>query len=395
MNAELKEALAALETKLKGASDAERKTALDAFQEKVQAEIKEKTEALETKAKEEREATKLEIKELKELSEVQQKHLDNLDVKMKGGVQGDAKTSDPIKGMITKGYDQIKDVVRQKKVYLETKAVGNMTLTASLTGDQPRTFSNTVATLPNQILNFSDLIGTINIGNGTYTFPRRTTSEGAVATQTEGSDKGQVDYDLSMIDVNTDFIAGFSVYSKKMANNLPFLESFLPGELRRSYFDGENSVFNTALAAGATASAQIITGKNKIEMLLNEVATLEGSNWSADGIVVTPADYWSILAIEKSTGAGYGLPGIVTLDNGQLRINGIPLLRANFLAANKYYVGNWAQIKKVVTEGLSLQFSTEDEDNFRKNNITARIEAQVGLAIHRPDSMIYGDFTAV
>ena len=86
MNAELKEALAALETKLKGASDAERKTALDAFQEKVQAEIKEKTEALETKAKEEREATKLEIKELKELSEVQQKHLDNLDVKMKGGV---------------------------------------------------------------------------------------------------------------------------------------------------------------------------------------------------------------------------------------------------------------------------------------------------------------------
>lgn len=379
----------------------ELKTLTDNLEGKSKTEIKSAIDAFETKHKgilEAKFATPDELKTATEDLEVKlklvQEHADKLDVKLQNKTKGDNSTKDQVKGIITENFEKIGTVVKAGKVYIETKAVGNMTLGASLTGDQPRTFSNTVATLPNQILNFSDLVGTIDIGNGTYTFPRRTTSEGAVATQTEGSDKGQVDYDLSMIDVNTDFIAGFCVYSRKMANNLPFLESFLPGELRRSYFDGENSVFNTALAAGATASSQIITGKNKIEMLLNEVATLEAANWGADGIVVTPADYWSILQIEKSTGAGYGLPGIVTLDGGQLRINGIPLLRANFLAANKYYVGNWAQVKKVVTEGLSLQFSTEDEDNFRKNNITARIEAQVGLAIHRPDAMIYGDFTA-
>ena len=324
--------------------------------------------------------------------EEMQKHIDKLDVRMQSKDKKVVAT-DPIVEIIKSNQETIGSVIRKGKVFIESKTVGNMTLSASLTGDQPRTFSNTVATLPNQILNFSELIGSINIGNGTYTFPKRTTSEGAAATQTEGADKGQLDYDLSMIDVNTDFIAGFCVYSRKMANNLPFLESFLPGELRRSYFDAENSVFNTALAAGATASTQTITGQNKIEMLINELATLEASNWGADGIVVTPADYWDILVTEKSTGAGYGLPGIVTLVNGQLFINGVPLYRANFLAANKYYVGNWNQLKKVVTEGLSLQFSTEDEDNFRRNNITARIEAQVGLAIHRPDAMIYGDFT--
>jgi len=384
---ELKDAISNLEKNLEGKSADAIKTEVKALKDSIDSEIK----SLVEKAGEE---SQKEIKELRELSSAQQKHLDTLDVKIQGGAGGETVKSDPVRGMITKGFDKISTVVKAGKVFLETKTVGNMTLTASLTGDQPRTFSNTVATLPNQILNFHELIGTINIGNGTYTFPKRTTSEGSVTTQTEGSDKAQVDYDISMIDVNTDFIAGFCVYSRKMANNLPFLESFLPGELRRSYFDGENTVFNTALASAATASTQIITNKNKIEMLLNEVATLEASNWGADGIVVTPADYWSILQIEKSTGAGYGLPGIVTLDNGQLRINGIPLYRANWVATNKYYVGNWSQLKKVVTEGLSLQFSTEDEDNFRKNNITARIEAQVGLAIHRPDSMIYGDFTA-
>lgn len=375
---------------------AELKNMADGLEGKSKQEIKDALESFEAKNKE---VIDNQVKEVKDeleakLKEVQD-YANTLDVKMQEKSKKESKSVDTVKAIIVDGYENIKNVVKSGKVYIESKAVGNMTLSASLTGDQPRTFSNVVATIPDQILNFSDLVGVINIGNGTYTFPRRTTSEGAAATQTEGSDKAQLDYDLSMIDVNTDFIAGFCVYSRKMANNLPFLESFLPGELRRSYFDGENSVFNTALAAAATASTQVITGKNKIEMLMNEVATLAGSNWSTDGIVVSPADYNSILQTEVSTGAGYGLPGVVTLVNGRLAINGIPLFQANFLAANKYYVGNWSTIKKVVTEGLSLQFSTEDEDNFRKNNITARIEAQVGLAIHRPDAIIYGDFTAV
>lgn len=375
---------------------AELKNMADGLEGKSKQEIKDALESFEAKNKE---VIDNQVKEVKDeleakLKEVQD-YANTLDVKMQEKSKKESKSVDTVKAIIVDGYENIKNVVKSGKVYIESKAVGNMTLSASLTGDQPRTFSNVVATIPDQILNFSDLVGVINIGNGTYTFPRRTTSEGAAATQVEGADKGQLDYDLSMIDVNTDFIAGFCVYSRKMANNLPFLESFLPGELRRSYFDGENSVFNTALAAAATASTQVITGKNKIEMLMNEVATLAGSNWSTDGIVVSPADYNSILQTEVSTGAGYGLPGVVTLVNGRLAINGIPLFQANFLAANKYYVGNWSTIKKVVTEGLSLQFSTEDEDNFRKNNITARIEAQVGLAIHRPDAIIYGDFTAV
>lgn len=375
---------------------AELKNMADGLEGKSKQEIKDALESFEAKNKE---VIDNQVKEVKDeleakLKEVQD-YANTLDVKMQEKSKKESKSVDTVKAIIVDGYENIKNVVKSGKVFIESKAVGNMTLSASLTGDQPRTFSNVVATIPDQILNFSDLVGVINIGNGTYTFPRRTTSEGAAATQVEGADKGQLDYDLSMIDVNTDFIAGFCVYSRKMANNLPFLESFLPGELRRSYFDAENSVFNTALAAAATASTQVITGKNKIEMLMNEVATLAGSNWSTDGIVVSPADYNSILQTEVSTGAGYGLPGVVTLVNGRLAINGIPLFQANFLAANKYYVGNWSTIKKVVTEGLSLQFSTEDEDNFRKNNITARIEAQVGLAIHRPDAIIYGDFTAV
>jgi len=129
-------------------------------------------------------------------------------------------------------------------------------------------------------------------------------------------------------------------------------------------------------------------------MLINEVATLDASDYETNAIVVTSADYHSILQIEKSTGAGYGLPFGFTYEGGVMRCLGIPVVKANWIAANKYLVGDWSRINKVVTEGLSLDFSEEEGTNFVKNNITARIEAQVAIAVEQPAALILGDFTA-
>jgi HK97 family phage major capsid protein len=380
--AELANIKSGLETK----TTLEVKNAIDAFEVKLNAANKAQ---FETELKAVTDA--LEAKFTAELKAVQD-HADKLDVKLqeKGS---ETKSEDVIVKAISDNFDGIKEVRAGKSV--QVKAVGNMTLTNNLTGDQPRVYAAEVVAIPSQLLNVADLVGSINIDGGTYTYPREGAGEGSITSQTEGSAKSQRDYDFTMVDLVTNFIAGFARYSKKMANNLPFLTSFIPTALRRDYAIAENSIFNAVLAAAATASTQIITGKNKIEMLINEVATLEGLNYNANGIVVRPSDYYDILKIEKSTGAGYGLPGIVTLENGQLRINGIAIYRANWLAAHKYYVGDWSYITKVVTQGLSLDFSETEGTNFVNNNITARIEAQVGLAVQQPQAIIYGDFTAV
>ena len=351
-------------------------------------EVKGLIETLETKMKAEKDADVLALKA--ELTAIQA-HADKLDVKLKANAV-EVKNEDLLVKSITENFKGISEV--RKGNALQVKAVGNMTL-ANLTGDAPRDYNLNVVMIPGQMVNVSDLVGSVNISGGTYTYPREGAGEGSIAAQTEGSSKSQRDYDFTMVDLATNFIAGFTRYSKKMANNLPFLTSFIPNALRRDYAIAENSIFNTVLAGAATASAQIITGKNKIEMLLNEIATQEGLNYPVNGIVVRPADYWDILKTEKSTGAGYGLPGIVTLEGGQLRINGIPIFKANWLAANKYYVGDWSRVNKIVTEGLSLEFSETEGTNFVTNNITARIEAQVGLAVEQPAALIYGDFSAI
>jgi len=377
--------LANIKSGLETKTAVEVKNAIDAFEVKLPSAIKSAFEVEVKAVKDE-----LEAKFTADLKVVQD-HADKLDVKLQE--KGSQTTNeDTLVKSIKDNFEGISNV--RKGNALQVKAVGNMTLPVNLTGDAPRDYNFDTVIVPSQLLNVSDLVGSVNISGGTYTYPRETGGEGSIAAQTEGSSKSQIDYDLTMVDLATNFIAGFCRYSKKMANNLPFLTSFIPRALRRDYAKAENTIFNAVLAAAATASTQIITGKNKIEMLMNEVATLEGLNFAANGIVVRPADYWDILKIEKSTGAGYGLPGIVTLENGQLRINGIPLYRANWLAANKYYVGDWSRVNKIVTEGLSLEFSEVEGTNFVTNNITARIEAQVGLAVEQPSAIIYGDFTA-
>lgn len=389
---ELKEQLEALSTKLEGKAKEEVKTAIEAF-------MTENTKAITEATTEVKDALLEEIKTLKENAEKMQEHADALDVKLQAKNKGENKGkgfTEKMAEFVKANGEKIKGV-RGKISFSpdEVKAVGNMT-TANLTGDEEREYSRNVIGVAGRAVHFTDLTGRdINIGVGTYTFPRESGAEGAIATQTEGSDKAQVDYDFTNVDVATDFLAGFAVYSKKMRNNLPFLEGFLPSALRRDYMNAEDGVFNTVLAAAATASTQIITSNTKIGMIYGELATLAAANIVPNAVVMTPADYYDILQFEKSTGAGYGLPMGATVDaNGQVRLLGIPVVWVNWLAANKYYVGDFSEVNKVVTEGLSLEFSEHDEDNFRKNNITARIESQVGLAVHRPAAIIYGDFTA-
>jgi len=378
---DVKDALENLKTEVKGANEQEVKNAIEAFETK-------NNEFIANQVKEVKDALEADLKAVQE-------HADKLDVKLQEKAVNKNKSKDPIVEAIKSNFDRIKQVEDGdlKKLKTEVKAVGDMTLSASLTGDQPRDYNFNPVSAPSPLINVSDLIGSVNISGGTYTYVRVVKGEGSISAQTEGSSKSQIDYDYSMIDVNTDYLAGFARYSKKMRNNLPFLQSSLPVELRRDYVIAENAKFQAVLASDATAST--LTAGNEIERLLENVSVLASNNFGANGIVINPVDYFKIITTEKSTGAGYGLPGVVTMEGGQMRVNGIPVYQATWVPADKYYVGDWSRVNKVVTEGLSLAFSEEEGTNFVTNSITARIEEQNAIAVEQPAALIYGDFTTV
>ena len=379
MNEELKAELANIKTGLESKTALEVKTAIEAFETKLSASNKTQ---FETELKSVKDAFELEIKKV-------QDHADKLDVKLQSKAF-ETENIDFLAKAIKDNIDAIKVVGKDKG--FQTKAVANMT-TANLTGTKPRNYNFDVVTLPSQMVNIEDLAGLVNADTGNYTYTRETGAEGSIsAPGSEGGAKSQKDYDFTAYDVATDFIAGFTRYSKKMRNNLSYIVNTIPQLLRRDYYKSENAAFQTILAAAATASTEIITGKTKAEMLINEIGKLQDNDYDATNlIVVKPTDYLSILKTAKMD-----LASAVTYEGGVLRVAGVQVLKASsWLPSNKYYVADWSRVNKVVTEGLSLEFSETEGSNFVNNNITARIEAQVNLAVEQPLAVVYGVFTAV
>jgi len=373
---EIKDALTNLEVSIKSANETERKNALAEFETKFNS-------AIANQVKEVKESLEADLKAL-------QKHADILDVKLQGKQVADAnKGKDFLKVAIESKGKEITEMRKGGSVDIEIKAVADMT-TANLTGDEPRSYNYDIVKFPSQKVNVADLVGSVNIDGGTYTYTVEGAGEGSIGAQTEGATKNQRDYDFTTVDVTTDFIAGFARYSKKMRNNLSYITSAIPMLLRRDYFKAENSAFNAILASDATASTEIITGSSKTKMLMNEIAKLENADYETNGIVVRPSDWMDMLKTAKQD-----LESAVTYEGGILRVAGVQVLKATWLTANKYFIGDWSRVNKINTEGLSLEFSDVEGDNFTKNNITARIESQTALAVEQPLALVYGDFTAV
>ena len=389
MNEELKDALAAMQTTLEGKSKEQVTESLEAFAVKMKEDLTAEQKSL----------VDAEIKSVKEsleakLKEVQD-HADALDVKLQKGKKMEGKSLDfvgGVKSLIKENIDTIGTVRKGKTASIESK---DMTLAGNLVGDQPRQYDNVVVPVTSPLINFVDVFrNSISLSGGTFTYPKENAKTGDIAMQIEGEAKSAIEYNVEMVDETTDFLAGVTTYSKKMANNLPFLQSFVPNALRRDYLKAENAKFYTELVAQSVVSTQTIADKTEVEMIMNDIAALETLDNPVDTIVISPASWWKIAATQTS-GGGFDLPGLVSFENGNLYINGIMVYKATWIETGKYLVGDSQRVHKLVTEGLSLEFSAENKDNFEKNNITARIEAQIGLCISRNTAFIIGDFAAV
>lgn len=372
------------------------KTLLEAIKSQVLQSTSESKSAVEAQisAFEAKMATTESVTELKAMIEAIQLQADNLDAKLNAPKQ-ETKSPTYIGSMVkslTDNFETIKNVAKGRSAKVELKTVGDMTQAANLTGENVHTYQPGVAMVPSQKVNFADLVPTVNSATGTYVLYRETTSEGGITSQTEGSPKSQIDYDLAAITYNATYISGYARYAKQMAQDLPFLTSFLPNALRRDYWKAENSIFNTAFAAAipTLTTVKVVT----VEKIIDAISQLETLNYDVNGIVVTPA-VWAEIALTKSTAGEYSIPGVVTLMNGQLALNGVPVYKASWVPANTVYVGDWTQAKKVLVDGLAVEFFEQDADNVTKNLITARVESRTVLAIDRTDAFFKFTITPV
>ncbi len=294
-------------------------------------------------------------------------------------------------GDLNKGISEIEKSLKGANgtFTLNLKAVGDMTTSASLTGDPIRSYNSRQGLVPSQKINMRDLIPTVVSPTGTYVTYRETGSEGSISAQTEGSSKSQIDYDLTEVVTVNNYIAGFATFSKQLMKNLPFLDGTLTRMLLRDFYKAENSAFFTTVSGAATGSTTT-TATNDVEQILELIANQMSANFNASYGLISPAQM-ARLQIATFGKGYYAGAGAVQLTQNSINIGGMNVLPASWVTDDKILIIDADYLERVEAESLSVTFSYENGTNFVQNKVTARVECQEAINTLRVDSLIYAD----
>jgi HK97 family phage major capsid protein len=293
---------------------------------------------------------------------------------------------------IEKGYAQIKEAARTNgkgfAYELDLKAVGTMTISNNLTGSVYTSYVDNPYMRAYVNPHLRSVFNIIPVSTGSVSFPRGNTpvGEGSFGKQTEGSDKAQVDYDVTVVNTALSFIAGYARVSRQMIDDLPFLQAYLQQSLIEDFQKAEDTYYLNAIAASATAG--VSSGANTAEKFIDYVAQLGALNWTANLALTTHAGWAGLL---KTKPSDYSVPGSMTIDNnGNVRIAGIPVIPHSLVTASKIYVMDTSKFAIAQQSGLAVRSSEFDQDNFIKNLLTFRCEARCELLQFQPGAAVYG-----
>lgn len=238
-------------------------------------------------------------------------------------------------------------------------------------------------------------------------FTKEASFTNSAAEAAEGSAKAESALTWSLVNMPVSTVAHWIKISKQLAADAPALAAYVNTRMRY----GVNQKVDTQLVVGdgtapnisgtydtgnftahGIANAALGSTLKKMVLIRKVMADLYAAGYPADAIVLNPAD-WAAIEIELfTTAAGQTLYSVN--DAGQARLFGIPVIQAIGMAADTFQVGRFSEAYMVYNrEGVVVEMSDSDGDNFQKNLITLRAERRLALATEKPAAVRGGDLT--
>ncbi len=227
------------------------------------------------------------------------------------------------------------------------------------------------------------------------------------AEAAEGAAKAESALTWTLVNMPISTVAHWIKISKQLAADAPALAAYVNSRMRY----GVNQKVDTQLVVGdgtapnisgtydtgnftahGIANAALGSTLKKLVLIRQVMAALYAAGYPADAVVLNPAD-WATIEIElMTTAAGQTLYSVS--EGGQPRIFGIPVVQAIGMAADTFQVGRFSEAYMVYNrEGVVVEMSDSDSDNFTKNLITLRAERRLALATEKPAAVRGGDLT--
>lgn len=358
-------------------------------------------EAIETLKSAKPEVTADDLAEIKSDLNATIKALDMVQTRVKN--TGNASTQsqpEAFGDVLLKAMDDAKDGLKEmkaghrKSLSLNLKEMKDMTFA----GNFP-TASASVATVrpgivsgPNRKLHIRQLLQPGTMTGSTYNYVKESSiSGGPVGPAAEGTTKPQININLAEVASPAQWIAGFLVASRNMMDDIVAFSSYLQTRLPELLLNAEdNQIINgngtspqlSGILDSGNYTAATATGVS-VKSLIQSIGQLEALDREANGILINPADYYNMM-LNQTTTDEFTLPDqMVTIQNGQIYLGGVPVFKSTAIAAGNFIVGDWVMGANLITrEPVRVEFFYEDSTNVRQNNVTVRVEERVALPIY-------------
>jgi HK97 family phage major capsid protein len=196
-------------------------------------------------------------------------------------------------------------------------------------------------------------------------------------------------------------LAHFIPVSRQVLDDAPQLESYINSRLSYGLkLEEEDQLLNGNGASGNisgilnsgnfVAYSRAQTGDTKLDALRRAVTQAQLSEFTADTIVMNPAD-WEEIELLKATDNQYVWSNPVAMAGPQ--IWGKTVVPTNSIAAGTFLVAAMTMGAQLWDrQDANVQISYEDGNNFTKNMATLRAEERLALTIYRPSAFVSGSF---
>jgi HK97 family phage major capsid protein len=141
----------------------------------------------------------------------------------------------------------------------------------------------------------------------------------------------------------------------------------------------------------ASLTALGLSPTNRFDLIGKMIGDTALADYPADAIILNTADWWTMRLAKDSTGR-YLLGDPVSMTPPSLF--GRPVVASNAMTADNVWVGSLAQAATLHNrEGVVVELSDSDENNFQLNLVTIRAERRLALTVEKPAAARYGDLT--
>ena len=258
-----------------------------------------------------------------------------------------------------------------------------------------------------QTLTLEALLPSTTTTSNAIEYTREASFSNGAAETAEGLSKPESTMTWSLVTTPVATVAHWTRISRQLASDNAALAAYIDARMvygvqRRvesQIANGSGSapdisgIFQTGNhTAHAYADGDLGSTLKKLVLIRKLIADSWQAGYPADAILISPTD-WAAIEIELMTTAANAAR--VQVDgNGTQRLFGVPVIQSVGVPSDRLLVGNFSQAYTVYNrEGVMVELSESDGDNFVKNLITVRAERRLALAIEVPGAVRGGDLT--